>query len=41
MPWGLIASRYGIVLLYSLAWIFLQVGPSHVLAKTLFEAKGS
>lgn len=41
VPWGLIASRYGIVLLYSLAWIFLQVGLSHVLAKALFDAKGS
>lgn len=41
LPWGLIASRYGWVLLYSMVWIFLQVGLSHVLAKTLFEAKGS
>jgi len=40
MPWGLLASRYGIALLYSLAWIFLQVGLSHVLAKKLFNAKG-
>ncbi len=41
VPWGLIASRYLLVLLYSLIWIFLQIGLSHVLAKTLFEAKGS
>jgi hypothetical protein len=41
IPWGLIASRYGTTLLYSLVWIVLQIGLSHVLAKTLFEAKGS
>jgi len=41
VPWGLIASRYGILLLYTLGWIFLQVGLSHVLAKVLFDAKGS
>jgi hypothetical protein len=41
VPWALIASRYGMVLLYSLVWIFLQIGLSHLLAKTLFDAKGS
>jgi hypothetical protein len=41
VPWGLIASRYLMVLIYSLIWIFLQIGLSHILAKTLFDAKGS
>jgi hypothetical protein len=41
VPWDRIVPRYGWVLLYSLLWIFLQIGLSHVLAKILFEAKGS
>ena len=41
VPWSLIASRYLMVLAYSLIWLFLQIGLSHVLARTLFDAKGS
>jgi hypothetical protein len=40
-PWELLISRYGTALLRSLIWIVLQIGLSHVLAKVLFEAKGS
>jgi hypothetical protein len=41
VPWGLIISRYAFTLVFSLVWIVLQIGLSHVLAKTLFDAKGS
>jgi hypothetical protein len=41
VPWVLIASRYATMLLSLVAWIFLQIGLSHILAKTLFDAKGS
>jgi hypothetical protein len=41
VPWVLIASRYGTTLVSSVVWIFLQIGLSHVLAKTLFDAKGT
>jgi hypothetical protein len=41
VPWELVISRYGIALLGSLIWIVLQIGLSHILAKALFEAKGS
>jgi|SRR6266436_2141111 len=41
VPWELVLSRYGKTLLGSLIWILLQIGLSHVLAKVLFEAKGS
>jgi len=40
-PRSLIVSRYAQALLYSLVWIVLQIGLSHFLAKTLFDAKGS
>jgi hypothetical protein len=41
VPWELVISRYGMALLGSLIWIVLQIGLSHILAKALFEAKGS
>jgi len=41
VPWRLLAPRYAMALIYSMVWIFLQIGLSHVLAKTLFDAKGS
>jgi hypothetical protein len=40
-PIGLMAAHYQQALLSSLVWIFLRVGLSHLLAKMLFEAKGS
>jgi len=41
VPWDRIVPRYAWIFLYSLLWIFLQIGLSHVLAKTFFDAKGS
>jgi hypothetical protein len=40
-PWRLVGAQYALVLIYSLLWIVLQIGFSHVLARVLFEAKGS
>jgi len=40
-PAGLLGLRYAQTLAYSIAWIVAQIGLSHVLAKALFEAKGS
>jgi hypothetical protein len=40
-PGRLLGVRYAMALAYSLAWIIAQIGLSHVLAKTFFEAKGS
>ncbi len=41
VPWSLMAPRYAQTLAYTLAWIILQVGLSHQLAKLFFDAKGS
>jgi len=41
IPWGLMATRYPQTLAYTLAWIILQVGLSHQLAKLFFDARGS
>jgi hypothetical protein len=40
-PWALVGTRYALTLTYSLVWIVLQIRLSHVLAKMLFDAKGS
>jgi hypothetical protein len=41
IPWDLLVRRYAFTLLFALIWIILQIGLAHVLAKTLFEAKGT
>jgi len=41
IPWGLMATRYPQTLAYTLAWIILQVGLSHHLARLFFDARGS
>jgi hypothetical protein len=41
IPWALMATHYPQTLAYTLAWIILQVGLSHYLAKLFFDAKGS
>jgi len=41
VPWDLLLRRYGLTLLFALIWIILQIGLAHLLAKTLFEAKGT
>jgi hypothetical protein len=41
VPWHLLAPLYATALLSSMVWIFLQIGLAHLLAKTLFDAKGS
>ena len=41
VPWDLVVRRYAFTLLFALIWIILQIGLAHLLAKTLFEAKGT
>lgn len=40
-PWNLVGIAYGRTLAFSLLWIIAQIWLAHVLAKLLFEAKGS
>jgi hypothetical protein len=41
IPWDLVIRRYALTLVFALTWIILQIGLAHVLAKILFEAKGT
>jgi hypothetical protein len=40
-PWRLLLPRYLMLLALSLTWIVAQIGLSHLIAKTFFEAKGT
>jgi len=41
IPWDLLVRRYALTLVIALIWMILQIGLAHLLAKTLFEAKGT
>jgi|SRR5882672_5660835 len=41
IPWSLMASRYAQTLAITLAWVVLQVGLTHQLARLFFDAKGT
>jgi hypothetical protein len=41
VSWNLLLRGYAFTFLFGLVWIILQIGLAHLLAKVLFEAKGT
>ena len=41
VPWSLLLRGYTVAFFFGLVWIILQIGLAHLLAKVMFDAKGT